>query len=294
MRKLCLYVALVLGVAATPMVARSKAVPQSRASCPADPDLANLVAGSDLILAGKFEGVRQRLLEEARKKSPDYLDIPVKIDDVLKGGATGAGTFRFYPKDRPNAPSNAAVIGLEGAPAILFLTRADDGPVGFYFAGDSTRALQPATEEAIGAAREEVERQSQIIQSWRKDATLPYFAKVQSLIAKLGRVRGDEQQWVFAQLEKLGQQAVPAIVAQMDNRRHLLTQEISLVNHASDAFEGTRHYRPEQVVDGLDAVLNQMTGASFGFIGNGGSDRQRVATVAGWRIYSADLVCRRS
>jgi hypothetical protein len=72
----------------------------------------------------------------------------------------------------------------------------------------------------------------------------------------------------------------------------LRTQAISLVNHTPNAFEAMRHYGPEQVVDGLDAVLNQITGESFGSIANGGSDRQRAASVAGWRIYAADLPCK--
>ena len=105
-------------------------------------------------------------------------------------------------------------------------------------------------------------------------------------------VDGDQQQHVFDQLEALGYVAVPAIIAQMDDRRHLRTQAISLVNHAPDAFEGMRHYGPEQVGDGLDAVLNQITGESFGSIVNGGSSRQRDAVVAGWRVYAADLACK--
>jgi hypothetical protein len=80
----------------------------------------------------------------------------------------------------------------------------------------------------------------------------------------------------------------------MDDRRPLRTQAISLVNHAPNAFEATRHYGPDQVVDGLDAVLRQITGQSFGSIENGGSSRERDAAVAGWRIYAADLPCKRA
>ena len=83
------------------------------------------------------------------------------------------------------------------------------------------------------------------------------------------------------------------MIAQMDDRRPLRTQAISLVNHAPDAFEGMRHYGPEQVVDGLNAVLSQITGESFGSIENGGSGRQRDAAVAGWRVFGADLACKK-
>jgi hypothetical protein len=47
------------------------------------------------------------------------------------------------------------------------------------------------------------------------------------------------------------------------------------------------------VVDGLAAVLNQMTGERFGSIENGGSSRQRDATVAGWRVFAVDLACKK-
>ncbi|MCP9223182.1 hypothetical protein MKP08_10515 [Erythrobacter sp. LQ02-29] len=203
-------------------------------------------------------------------------------------------TVRFYPRDAAYKPSNEAVLGLAGEPAILFLTRVDDGSVGVYFAGYTPDALKPATDLTLATVRAEAVRQARILESWQGDTTLPQYAKVRALIARLGRVRGVQQQRVFDRLEELGEAAVPAIIAQMDDRRALRTQAISLVNRAPDAFEGIRHYGPEQVVDGLDAVLNQITGKSFGDIVNGGSDRQRAATVAGWRIYAADLPCTAS
>lgn len=237
---------------------------------------------------------KERLVDEARKRSPEYLEIPIRVDDVVKGGSISNTTVRFYPQDAAYKPSNGAVLGLAGEPAMLFLTRVDDGPVGLYFAGYTPDALKQATDLTVAAVRAEASRQARIVASWQADTTLPHYAEVRALIAQLGQVSGNQQQRVFDRLEALGEPAVPAIIAQMDDRRALRTQEISLVNHAPDAFEGMRHYGPEQVVDGLAAVLNQITGHSFGSIVNGGSDRQRAATVTGWRIYAADLSCRAS
>jgi hypothetical protein len=236
---------------------------------------------------------KQRLADEARKPSPEYLDIPIHVESVVKGGSVSSATVRFYPQDAAYKPSNEAVLILAGKPAILFLTQVDDGPVGLYFAGYTPDALKPATNLTLAAARAEASRQAQIVASWREDTTLPYFAAVRALIARLGRVSGDQQQRVFDRLEALGKAAVPAMIAQMDDRRPLRTQAISLVNHAPESFEGMRHYGPQQVVDGLDAVLDQITGESFGSIENGGSSRQRDAAVAGWRVFAADLACRR-
>lgn len=267
------------------------ATPQAAVACPADSDLAKLVAASDLVLIGRMEVPKQRLLEEAAKPSPEYLDIPIQVEGALKGDA-GPATLRIYPQDRVYAPSNQAVIGFANSPAILFLTRVDKGPVGLYFAGYSPEALKPATKAALDAARSEVSRQAQITHSWQPDVRLPRFEEVRALITRLGEVSGKDQQQVFERLEALGEDAVPAIIAQMDDRRLLRTRAISLVNHAPNSFEGIRHYGPEKVVDGLAAILNQLTGESFGTIVNGASDRKRDAAVAGWRIYASDLQCR--
>lgn len=259
--------------------------------CPADDKLASLVAASDLVVVGKMDVPRQRLADEAGKQSPEWLDIPIQVESVVKGGSLSGATVRFYPHDAGYKPSNDAVLRLAGKSAILFLTRVDDGPVGVYFAGYTPDALKPATDLTVTAARAEASRQAQIVASWHADTTRAGYAEVRALITRLGRVSGNEQQQVFDRLVELGEAVVPAIIAQMDDRRALRTREIALVNHAPDAFERTRHYGPEQVVDGLDAVLNQITG-QFGSIVNGGSDRQRTATVAGWRVFAADLACK--
>lgn len=289
LRTALLTVVFGLGVAPT----TSNRAPISSRLCPSDAKLATLLAGSDIVLIGKMDVPKQRLAEEARKPSPEYLDIPVLVESVVKGGSMSSATVRFYPQDAAYKPSNGAMLGLAGEPAILFLTRVDDGPVGLYFAGHTPDALKRATDLTVAAARTETSRQAQIVASWRANTTLPHFAEVRALIARLGQVSGDQQQRVFDRLVALGEPAVPAIIAQMDERRSLRTHAISLVNHAPDAFEGIRQYGPEQVVEGLDAVLNQITGESFGSIVNGGSNRQRDATVAGWRVYAADLACRR-
>jgi len=289
LRSALLAVVFGLGVAPT----TSNRAPISSRLCPSDAKLATLLAGSDIVLIGKMDVPKQRLAEEARTPSQEYLNIPVQVESVVKGGNMSSATVRFYPQDADYKPSNSAMLGLVGEPAILFLTRVDKGPVGLYFAGHTPDALKRATDLTVAAARTEASRQAQIVASWRANTALPHFTEVRALIARLGQVSGEQQQRVFDRLVALGEPAAPAIIAQMDERRSLRTHAISLVNHAPNAFEGTRHYGPEQVVDGLDAVLNQITGESFGSIVNGGSNRQRDATVAGWRVYAADIACRR-
>ena len=91
------------------------------------------------------------------------------------------------------------------------------------------------------------------------------------------------EQKAFSDLEALGCPAVPAIIRRMDDRRVLPDPRISLSNKSPQAFEGIRHYGPEQVVDALAAILNQVTGQDFGFIFNGATDQERSKAVEGWR-----------
>jgi hypothetical protein len=257
------------------------------ATCPANPALVHLVAASHLILVGRMDVPRQEVAA-----GHGYVNIPTTITDTIKGDEAGHATVRVYTGNLSYRPSNADILALADAPAILFLTRVDEGPAGLYFAGDSSAALQPASEANVAAARAEAARQASMLRSWRANPALPHYNDVRRLIARLGRVSDDEQQRVFNRIEALGPAGVPAIIAQMDDRRPLRTRAISLVNHAPDAWEAMRHYGPVQVVDGLDAVLGQITGESFGSISNGGSDRERRAAVAGWRIHAAGLHCR--
>lgn len=293
MRRLVLCTTLLVALSAGFSASAAEVIQagQTQYSCSVDPQLTSLIAASDVVLLGRMDVPTQRLDEEAHKPRPDYLDIPVESDGVLKGSAD-ISMVRFLPHVTAYSPSPEAVFALSGAPALLFLTRVDEGPIGLYFAGYSPKALAPATEQSIAAARSEIARQEAIASTWVPNRSLPHYNEVKALISRLGRVSDNAQQHVFDQLISLGTNAVPAIIAQMDDRRALRTTEISLRNLSPDAFEGVRHYGPDQVVDGLDAVLNQITGASFGAIFNGGSDRERDAAVAGWRVYGADLNCR--
>ena len=90
----------------------------------------------------------------------------------------------------------------------------------------------------------------------------------------------------FSDLEGLGCPAVPAIIAHMDDRRRLPDPTIALRNKSPDAFEAQRFYGPEQVVDALAAILNQVTGQDFGSIyGGGATDTERANAVQGWRDF---------
>jgi len=103
--------------------------------------------------------------------------------------------------------------------------------------------------------------------------------RVATLIKRM--MQGSTEQKAFADLEVLGCPAVPAIIRQMDDRRNLPERRISLRNKSPQAFEGMRYYGPEEVVDALATILNQITGQDFGSIHSGASEPRRSAAVQG-------------
>jgi hypothetical protein len=101
-------------------------------------------------------------------------------------------------------------------------------------------------------------------------------------------LRPDSQAISFQKLESLGCKAVPFIINHMEDYRQLPRHEIVLRNDAINAFEATRHYGPQLMVDALAAILNQITGRSFEFIYNGGTVEQRKREVERWHLYLND------
>jgi hypothetical protein len=95
----------------------------------------------------------------------------------------------------------------------------------------------------------------------------------------------DQQQAAFDEIAALGCRAVPEIVAVMDDSRPLPIAYIRLKNDNPDAFEAFRQYGPQTVTDAMAAILNHLTGRSFGFIYNGATPDERRKAVDGWREY---------
>lgn len=219
-----------------------------------------------------------------------YLEMPLDRVSVIKGTAGPSNrVVKFYAQDLPYAPKMQAFLELSGKPAILFLAWVDEVPNGLYIS-NSPNALQPQSPSTVTELKAELDRQRQILQRWRPDPALPHYGEVRRLLGKLPATSSKRQQAVFRKLEELGKPAVSAMIAQMDDRRPLAHQEISLINHSPDAFEGTRFYGPDLVVDAMDAILNQIV-AHGGSIVNGGSERQRRSAVEAWRIYDTDQRC---
>jgi hypothetical protein len=272
---------------------QSQAKPDKNIStgCPTDVDLSRWVAQTDLILIGRLDVPADALRTAIRNSSKEYLEAPVSEARWLKGEPDpGELVVKIYSEPTPYYPPAQALLDLSGKPSLIFLQRVDyRGAASHYLNGPE--ALQAATPSAVAAVEAELARQARLLGRWKPSSRVPHYGEIRVLMKELSNASRARQAAIFRKLEKLGHRAVPALIAQLDDRRRLAHPEISLVNHSPDAFEGIRHYGPERVVDAIDAILNQITGTG-GSIVNGGSERERRNAVSSWRVYIADLACR--
>jgi hypothetical protein len=109
-------------------------------------------------------------------------------------------------------------------------------------------------------------------------------ASVSALIEQM--LSSSTEAQAFGDLEALGCAAVPEIIEHMNDRRELPDDHISLRNKSRDAWESMRHYQVNEVIDALDAILNQLTGQTFGYIdphkNKNVVDAERDKVVRGW------------
>lgn len=215
---------------------------------------------------------------------PTYVRIEIKDTAYLKGNLrSGNLSIQYFINDAPWNVSHSLLSTLQGSSVIAMVssTKWDNQN---YFPNQGNSALIEATEKNILAVQSEIEAQEQIIQNWAPDISVPHYKTVGELTAKLAN--SEQQAGAALALEKLGIEAVPAIVLHMDSREPMGRKSLSFVNYNLDAFEGTRHYGPELVADSLAAILNQITGKSFGHIYSGAEESERIRCINGWRIYS--------
>jgi hypothetical protein len=247
-----------------------------------------LVAQSDLIVQGQIKVSLPSLRASLDSKNYRYETLSLLVQDTLKGQArTKTLQVKFYTKADTYSPSPKQIMALNGKQALAFLIQVDDSSVkALYFAGNTPYALQLHSASAAASIHREVVNQERIGRHFTNSpAAKPdsLHARVKALITAMLDARTETR--AFEQLEAVGTAAVPSIIRLMDDRRPLPVQQISLINKSPQAFEAIRHYGPKVVEDALAAILEQITDESFGTIVNGGSGRERMRTVHGWRVY---------
>ena len=256
----------------------------------AEQELWKLVAQSHIIIVGTPSVPADQIEESERSGEHRYIDVPVRVKNCLKGDPCPETiVVRYFTRPAWYNPAPRTLVESSGNQSVLFLTQVDTqtitGLPEIYFAGHTPKAIQPSSEELIRQVGVEALAQKQIIDQFARNfrpEDEPSHVKVRSLIEATLHRRTEKR--AFAQLEALGEAAVPAMIMFMDDRRELPLKEISLRN-GPGGFEPFRHYGPKVVVDAIAAILNQITQEDFGTIVNGGSERERKAMIDGWRVY---------
>ena len=254
------------------------------------PPLWNLVAQSHMIIVGTPTVPVDQFEPAQRTGHGRYIDFDTGVQRCLKGDpCPQTMTTRYYIyADARESPVDRALVAANGKESVLFLLTGLSSNVGRsanYLAGHTAAAVQPASPDLIHDLKAEVAAQQEIVRRFGENfppSNEPLYGKVKSLIEAMLNRR--KQKKAFAELEALGKAAVPAMIMQMDDRRELPVKAISLRNPPG-FFEGFRHYGPEVVADAIAAILNQITGESFGTMYNGASEPHRKAEIDAWRIY---------
>ncbi len=241
-----------------------------------DDALMRMVAQSDAIVRGKIvTGLPTENIEPNK-----YLELVVSPIEVLKGtDVPNLIPLKYFVRDPlaviPNQPCLYFLTDLRHDPynKCYFLV-SESTIIGSGFFGDEPDLVRRVKSE-IQIQRENVEHFAQIT-----TALTPLEQKVKTLIEDMLDAR--KATMAYKKLEELGIEAVPAIIHNMNDMRDLPVKHIQLENKSSQAWEAIRHYGPQKVIDVLAAILNQITGAIFGEIHNGGVDKERVKAYHGW------------
>lgn len=247
------------------------------------------VAKSRFIVAGTFQ-VDTNKLKEIIETESGYLNFTLSIDSVLKGELQtkelNIAKYIFSKKDKSHRSNDSSLFALNGKKTIVFFIESPASTESLFILGNIDNSLTSKTEDTIKVITNEVKQQQEITDDKTFFSICPNdknSARVKRLIADMHN--GAKANDAYIELEKMGFDAVPGMICQMDDRRELAQKHISLENKNPKFWEAYRHYSPKVVVDVLEAILNQITGQSFGFIENGGTEEERANTVRGWRTY---------
>ncbi len=249
----------------------------------------HLVAKSYQIVEGIMEVPVAAILKAAKKGEHEYVPVALTVGRTLKGepGAS-AIIFRYYTDtEQYGGVSREQIAQLHKRSAIVFLQKVRKN---YYLAVYAAEAMQSASADLADRIHKEVSTQEKLIRvsdSYASGNVLPKESEVQSLVELMVDRQTDPgtAQAVYEAVIALGQEAVPAIIKYMDDRRKLNIPKISLVPWWPDAHEGLVHYGPETVTDVMSVALMVLTNQDLTAIYNGGTELERQQAVRIWKIY---------
>ena len=247
-----------------------------------------LVAKSYMIVEGTLEVPTDQSRKAEQTGAHHYVAVNVLVRKVLKGPETESMTFRYYTDtELYGGVTRNQIISWNGQPVVVFLQKVRNN---FYLAAYAPETIQPVEDVLHVSIRKEVadqERQIQESNSYASSHVLSKESEVQSLIELMVDKRIDPAgaAEVYYALVTLGEEAVPAIIKYMDDRRKLTIPKITLEPWWPDAHEGLVHYGPETVTDVLSVALMALTRQDLTAIYNGGTELERSEAVRIWKVY---------
>lgn len=252
------------------------------------------VARATHVVEGVFH-IDTNKISKIKNSKSDYVDVEFDVKAVLKGELpqTNLSLREFICDKKETAPycDESKLIALNEKKVVAFIHKRSyqlykKDTTEFYFSGRTLNSIFPDTAGNKSRIINEIERQKLIINNKLFMADCPddsNYSKAKEYVENMMSEFTAEQAYV--DLEKMGKAAVPSMICLMDDRRELAVKRISLKNNWPDAWEAYRHYSPKLVVDVMSAILNQITGESFGEIYGGGSEEERRCAVDAWRVY---------
>jgi hypothetical protein len=248
------------------------------------------IAASTLIVKGVFQ-VDTNKIKEIKESKNDYIEIKLIIDSVLKGNIPPKEiTIQDYicSKDwKWPYCDETDLVQFNKKRTIILLGKDGITSQEIYIYSNPYYKIESIfLESEESKIKEEIAKQEMIT----KDVNLHSIcsndsvsSKVKNLIENM-LIKANAEE-AYAELEKMGFDAVPSIICHMDDRRDLALKGISLKNKNPEFWEANRHYGPKVIVDVLAAILNQITNECFNFIYNGGNEEERANEVRAWRTY---------
>lgn len=243
------------------------------------------VARAGLIVVGDISVVAETAASGASDPYHDgYKALHVNVEQTIKGKPQRSVRVLWYSSGDGARVTRDRIMAFKGKKAVLFLSQDAKGRC--FLSEDAKTSLAPPVSEFVDRICREVRAQSEAIKTITRHfptQTDEMYLKVKGFVdATTSR---ETQAAAIRGLTALGFDAVPAMIALMDDPRRLPKREIVLQNHSSGRFEDVRRYSPEIVTDAMAAILNHVTGEDFGSIYNGATERERREAVDGWRVY---------
>ena len=218
-----------------------------------------------------------------------YIEFPFVVRDCLKGSLPGTNlVLKVWPEDQKEMKAlhaYSSTASTNGS-ALLFLVRPfEESSRECFLVSEYRYAIRRADEKSIAETKREIGAQLRALEAFDRlvsPESLPHWSAVSNAVAEL-TIDADHQSRSVDAILDLGIEAVPALIALMDDHRELPVKSISLENSPGH-WEACRHYGPKTVVDLVDALADHFVKIGLVSVMNGGTEQNRRQAVVRWKL----------